>query len=74
MSAPKIVETNGQADVKKMKARLVSVTVALEVVADDGETLHPVETQPMRFSASEWPAFHVDLAMTQIQESMRPCD
>ena len=66
--------TNGKVDhvdVKKMKARLVAVTVLLEVVADDGDQLHPVETQPLRFSASEWPAFHVELAMAQIQESMR---
>lgn len=53
-----------------MKARLVSITVALEVVADDGETLHLVETQPVRLTATGWEHWHPGPLLAQVQEQL----
>jgi hypothetical protein len=57
-------------DEPKMRVRLVSVTVQLEVVADDGTLLHPIETQPVRVAASAWPEWSVADAVDQIQEQV----
>ena len=51
----------------KLRARLVAVTVQIEAVADDGETLHPIETQPLRIPISAWGNFHPDVALAEIQ-------
>jgi hypothetical protein len=42
------------------RARLVGVTLQLDVVIDDGETLTPVRVQPIPVTAAQWPT--VDLA------------
>jgi hypothetical protein len=55
----------------RLRARLVSVAVQLEVVADDGETLHPVETQAIRIPISDWSNWDLDVALAQIQEQLR---
>lgn len=65
-------DTGNGARPRRLVARLVSVAVQLDVVADDGETLHPVETQAIRIPASEWPNFHIDVALAQLQEQLRP--
>jgi hypothetical protein len=62
---------NGAEPPRRLRARLVSVTVQLEVVADDGDTLHPVELQPTRIPAADWPLWHADVALAQIQEQLR---
>ena len=56
---------------RRLRIRPVAVVVQLEVVADDGETLHPVETQAVRIAASEWPNWHLDIALAQLQEQLR---
>lgn len=55
----------------RLRLRPISVTVQLEVVADDGENLHPVETQAVRIAASEWPNWHLDVALAQLQGQLR---
>jgi hypothetical protein len=58
------------AEPRRLRVRLVSVVVQLEVVADDGDTLHPVETQGVRVPASEWHNWHLDMALAQLQEQI----
>jgi hypothetical protein len=53
-----------------MKARLVGITLALEVVADDGDTLHPLQVQPVRINAADWVKWSLDDALTQIQAQL----
>lgn len=65
------VTTNGAEPSRSLRVRLVSVAVQLEVVADDGETLHPIETQAVRVPASEWGNWHLDAALAQLQEQIR---
>ncbi len=65
------VASNGdQSPARKLRARLVSVTVGLEVVADDGETLHPMELQSARIPASDWRNWNVDAALAQVQAQL----
>jgi len=54
----------------RLRARLVGVVVSLEVVADDGEVLHPIELQPVRVPASEWSGFDVNEALAQVQTQL----
>jgi hypothetical protein len=54
-------------DKPQRRVRLVSVTVQLEVVADDGEILHPVEVQPFRVAAADWPGWSMDDALAELQ-------
>lgn len=71
MSEPAL-ETHPNGDEpRRLRVRLVTVAVHLEVVADDGEHLHPVETQTIRIAASEWPNWHLDVALAQLQEQLR---
>jgi hypothetical protein len=51
----------------RMRARLVGVVVSLEVVADDGATLYPVELQPLRVPAADWPSFDIAATLAQVQ-------
>lgn len=71
MNEPALIEAkpNGEQP-RRLQVRLVSVVVQLEVVADDGETLHPVETQGVRVPASEWGKWHLDVALAQLQEQI----
>jgi hypothetical protein len=52
------------------RARLVSVTVQLQVVADDGSTLHPLQVAPISVSAGDWPTFDVDAQMADVQRQL----
>lgn len=54
----------------RMRARLVGVVISLEVVADDGDTLHPIELQPLRVPASEWAGFDIDITLAQVQAQL----
>lgn len=54
----------------RMRARLVAVVVSLEVVADDGVTLHTIELQPIRVPATEWSQFSLDVALAQLQAQL----
>lgn len=54
----------------RLRARAIAVTFTVEVVADDGEQLHPIETRPMRLPASDWQHWHLDIALAQIQEQL----
>lgn len=38
-----------------MRVRLVAAVVHLELVADDGEVLRPLEVGAVRVPAAEWP-------------------
>lgn len=40
-----------------MKLRTVQFTIQPFVVADDGETLHPVTMEPVTVAATDMPAF-----------------
>jgi hypothetical protein len=57
-------------DQAALRVRLVSVTIQLEVVADDGSTLHPIETQPVRIPAAAWPNWSILDAVDQLQEQV----
>lgn len=69
-------QTNGQApetdapERPRLKARLVSITVALEIVADDGEHLHLIDTQPLRLAANGWATFHPEAALAEVEEQI----
>ncbi len=54
----------------RRRIRLVGVIVQLEVVADDGTTLHPVEVQPFRVAATDWPTWSIDDALVDLQEQV----
>jgi hypothetical protein len=52
------------------KARLVSVTVQLNVVADDGDVLHPLQIAPVNVAAAEWPTFLLDGQLADVQRQL----
>jgi hypothetical protein len=52
------------------KARLVSVTVQLNVVADDGATLHPLQIAPVNVTAADWPTFMLDAQLADVQRQL----
>lgn len=52
------------------KARLVSVTVQLNVVADDGDTLHPLQIAPVNVTAADWPTFVLDAQLADVQRQL----
>jgi hypothetical protein len=56
----------------RLRARLIAVQLGLEIVADDGTTLHPVETRTIRIPASEWPAWDLEVALAQVQAQIEP--
>jgi hypothetical protein len=54
----------------RLQARLVSIQVALQVVGDDGETLHPLRVEPIQVSAGDWPAFDVARQLADVQRQL----
>lgn len=61
-------KTNGaktEAPVKRL--RLVGVTVALDVVVDDGDTLTPIQVQPIPVTAAQWPTFDLAAVLAEIE-------
>lgn len=55
----------------ELTARLVTVEIHLDVVADDGVTLWPVQVPPRRINAADWPAFDLDRVLAQITAELR---
>jgi hypothetical protein len=49
------------------RLRLVGVTLQLDVVTDDGETLTPVRVQPIPVTAAQWPTFSLDAVLAEIE-------
>lgn len=64
------IDTTEAPPTARMRVRLVGVVVSLEVVADDGATLHPIELQPLRVPATEWAGFDIDTALAQVQAQL----
>lgn len=54
-----------------MGVRLVSVTVQLQVVDDDGETLTPVPVNPIAVTAAQWATFDLVVVLTDIERQLR---
>lgn len=52
------------------KARLVSVTVQINAVADDGDVLHPLQIAPVNVAAGEWPSFVLDAQLADVQRQL----
>jgi hypothetical protein len=50
------------------RLRLVGVTLQLDVVTDDGETLTPVRVQPIPITAAQWPTFSLDEVLAEIEQ------
>lgn len=66
------VPANGQQKPAVPRARLVSVSVQLNVVADDGETLHPLQVAPVQVVANDWKHFDLDAQIADIQAQLGP--
>lgn len=68
------VNPNGATEVAALsdppKARLVSVTVQLNAVADDGTTLHPLQIAPVNVTAADWPEFVLDGQLADVQRQL----
>ena len=53
-----------------MRARLVTATVSLQVVADNGETLTPIRLEPITLTAAQWEGFDMRAALAGIQAQL----
>lgn len=56
------------------RLRIAAVTVGVHMVADDGDTLTPVQTEPVTIAGSDWPRV-VDIvadAVAQLQAKYEP--
>jgi len=53
-----------------MRARLVTAQVALQVVVDDGETLTPIQLEPITLTAAQWEGFDIRAALAGIQAQL----
>lgn len=51
------------------QVRLVSVVMQLELVVDDGNTLTPLETAPIRLPPAGWPP-NMDALLEQVQRQI----
>jgi hypothetical protein len=67
---PNGVDTEVPAPPRAPRARLVTATVQLQVVADDGTTLHPLQIAPIQVAASEWPTFNLDAQLADVQRQL----
>lgn len=54
----------------RLWARLVAVSLQLEVVADDGTTLHPVGMQPIRVAAADWANFDLAQKVAEVEREI----
>jgi hypothetical protein len=55
---------------RALKARLVSVTLQLEIVADDGDMLHPLNLAPVKVRSAEWPTFTLEAQLADVQRQL----
>jgi hypothetical protein len=53
-----------------LRARLVSVTVQLNLVTDDGTNLDPIPVQPIQVRAVDWPQFDLGLQLADVQRQL----
>jgi hypothetical protein len=51
------------------RVRLVAATVHLTAVADDGETLHPLQLEPLVVPAAAWPP-DLDAVLAGVQRQL----
>jgi hypothetical protein len=51
------------------RVRLVGATVHLTAVADDGETLHPLQLEPLGVPAAAWPP-DLDAVLADVQRQL----
>lgn len=58
------------AEAPTVRARLVSVTVQLNLVADDGATLDPIAVQPIQVRALEWASFRIEDQIADVQRQL----
>jgi hypothetical protein len=49
------------------RARLVGLTISLDVVIDDGATLTPVQIQPVVVTAAQWPTFDMAAVLAEVE-------
>lgn len=63
-------EAQADATAAAPRARLVSVTVQLHVVADDGEVLHPLQVAPIEVVAGNWSSFRVEDQISDVQRQL----
>jgi hypothetical protein len=61
-------KANGADAPASPRVRLVGVTLQLDVVTDDGETLTPVRVQPIPITAAQWPNFSLDEVLAEIEQ------
>lgn len=54
----------------RLWARLVAVSVQLELVADDGTTLHPIGVQPIRVAAADWEGFDLAQKIAEVEHEI----
>jgi len=55
-----------------VRARLVSVELRLQVVADDGETLTPVPVDPVAITAAQVDQLDIPALLAQIEQQIQP--
>lgn len=67
-TATKPKANGADAPAASARVRLVGVTLQLDVVTDDGETLTPVQVQPIPVTAAQWPAFDLEAVLAEIQQ------
>lgn len=53
------------------RLRLVGVVINLDVVDDDGDTLTPVQVQPIPITAAAWPTFDLGAVLAEIERQLR---
>jgi hypothetical protein len=60
------------AESPRVRARLVAVSVQLELVTDDGvhDYVTPLPVQPIRVAAADWAAFDVDAQVADVQRQI----
>lgn len=63
------VEVNGLRGFEP-RVRLVSVVVQLNLVADDGNVLEPLNVQPIQVPAKEWPNWDVARVIAEAQNQL----
>ena len=53
------------------RLRLVGITLSLDIVDDDGDTLTPVQVQPIAVTAAQWPTFDLAIVLAEIERQLR---
>lgn len=54
----------------KRKVRLVSITLQISAVADDGETLEPLHLKPVTVTAKDWETFSVGELLVTLEKQL----